>query len=663
MYGKINSFRVVAAVCAAMLCIGVSAQSPKKVYDIHPVPQQQVAVDGTCDFDHTVYVIAEKGIDEATLKRARQVLEEAKCEVVFANKPRKGFAAVYLGINGSKGVADKLAKKRGLDRSIFTNGKFDRHIFSLGRNDRGKVSLLILGENTNAVFYGLATLEQVFDRGTQSLPLVNIYDYADIKDRGVIEGYYGMPYSKAVTEDLLRFMMRYKMNSYMYGAKSDAYHSQYWDKPYPDTLTDEQKSMGCFTAADMREINWVSAETKVNFIWAIHPGNAFIGKDEGVIDRIMGKFSLMHQLGVRQFAVFVDDVGVPTDDPTLELNARRLTTLQNAMDAKWNARGASPADTVKPLHFVPQLYAYSWEKPEVRERFYKALSKTPRKTQVYITGAAVWTVPNNKDLEVVEKDFGRDVAWWWNYPCNDNADAWIFPADMYTNFIDMPAIDGKSTLPKSLNHCASLLSNPMQEGEIAKIPLFSVADFAWNNAAFDSHDSWWAALKAVLGDYYWISFAGIVPHLRVNDNEPFNFRYPIEARADRNLSIYNYKKNGNAEELKSAMKYLVDNCIRLEGMKDSKRQELRLFYEDIRPWLLKLHHTADLAMRLADAVETGKGDKAALQAEAESLKTNPEYSVVALEGMAGGIGKQTYNVQVGGKSLTPLIDYLLGKLK
>ena len=85
----------------------------------------------------------------------------------------------------------------------------------------------------------------------------------------------------------------------MYGAKSDAYHSQYWDKPYPSTLTDEQKSMGCFTADNMKEICEVSAATKVNFIWAIHPGKAFTGNDDNVIDRIIGKFELMHDLGVR----------------------------------------------------------------------------------------------------------------------------------------------------------------------------------------------------------------------------------------------------------------------------------------------------------------------------------------------------------------------------
>ena len=648
-----RKIRNIVAVAFLAACMGASARS---VYDIYPVPHEQVAAAGTCSFTPIVSVVAEKGIDNATKARLVDVLSDHGLKAEFAKKPAKGNAAIYLGVNGSKGSADKLGKKLALKRDIFSNGKYDRHILSL-TSAGGNAQLVILGENTNAVFFGIASLEQMLDHGNGNLPCVTLYDYADIKDRGVIEGYYGMPYSLDVTKDLLKFMMSYKMNSYMYGAKSDAYHSQYWEKPYPTTLDDEQKSMGCFTSNDMKEICKVSAATKVNFIWAIHPGQAFTGKDDNVIDRIMGKFELMHGLGVRQFAVFVDDVGVPTDAPTLALNARRLTDLQNAMDRKWNFQGAEPADTLKPLHFVPQLYAYGWEKPEVRTNFYKALSNTPHKTQVYITGQQVWTVPNNTDLDVVETDFGRGVAWWWNYPCNDNADAWTFPSDMYSNFVDMPAIDGKSTMPKNLKNCASLLSNPMQQGEIAKIPLFSVADFAWNNSAFNSVESWNAAVLAAVGKEYAKAVAGIVPFLRVNDSEEFG------------RLVENYKNNGDASALKQMLSAVAENCEKVSGMKYARQSSQRLFFDDIRPWVLKLGKTAKVISGLLDvaAMDAGsdarKQQYAALAEEAASLKTDPDFSVLALEGMGNGIGKQVYNVQFGSKYITPFVDYLLDKAK
>ncbi len=119
---------------------------------------------------------------------------------------------------------------------------------NLKSDSKGQANVAIIGEDTDAVFCGLASLEQMLDQGTTNLPCVTIYDYADVKNRGIIEGYYGVPYSAEVTKDLFRFMARYKMNTYMYGAKSDPYHSRYWGDPYPTTITEDQPS-GQFTLA------------------------------------------------------------------------------------------------------------------------------------------------------------------------------------------------------------------------------------------------------------------------------------------------------------------------------------------------------------------------------------------------------------------------------
>jgi hyaluronoglucosaminidase len=98
-----------------------------------------------------------------------------------------------------------------------------------------------------------------------SLRKVRIYDYANTQYRGVIEGYYGVPYSKEVTEDLFRFMARYKMNTYMYGAKSDPYHSRYWEKPYPTSITQKEKELGYLSQDMLRSMTDVAHQCKVNF--------------------------------------------------------------------------------------------------------------------------------------------------------------------------------------------------------------------------------------------------------------------------------------------------------------------------------------------------------------------------------------------------------------
>ena len=649
----LRTLRKIMLMVAAAFAFSLAAAD---AYTIYPIPHAQIAGKAACSLSATTTVIAESGIDQPTKNRLCDVLKQHGIVAEFAAKPSKTNANIYLGVNGSKGDTDRLAKKLKLKRDIFANGKFDRHIISLTAQKNGNAQLLILGENTDAVFFALASLEQMLDGGSSNMACVTIYDYADIKDRGVVEGYYGVPYSTAVTEDLLRFMMRYKMNSYMYGAKSDPYHSGYWGKPYPEKLTAEQKSMGCFTAADIKQMCEVSVATKVNFIWAIHPGVAFTGNDDAVIDRIMEKFEAMHGLGVRQFGVFVDDVGVPYDEPTLKLNAKRLTDLQNAIDKKWNFSGAVPADTVKPLHFVPQLYAYGWTKAEGRKNFFSALSNTPAKTQIYITGKAVWSVPNNTDLKIVEEDLGRPVAWWWNYPCNDNADAYTFPVDMYSNFIDMPAIDDDARLPENLEGCASLLCNPMQQGEIAKIPLFSAADYAWNNASFDNTSSWNAALAAAVGKQYAQPLAHILPYLRINDPESMA------------KLIEDYKTTGNASALKAELSAIIDDCNKVNTLSIEADTAKVLFHADIRPWLLKLRQTASVINALIDVAAMPAGNAKAqayaqAAAEAKSLTYGAEFNVVALEGMAEGIGKQDYNARLANKHLTPFVEYMLKKAK
>ena len=202
-----------------------------------------------------------------------------------------------------------------------------------------------------------------------------------------------------------------------------------------------------------------------------------------MLDKIVHKFADMHRLGVRQFGVFVDDVGVPSDEATLKLGADRLTELQRRIDEQWNRPDALPADTVKPLHFVPQLYAFSWVSAEQARRFFGSLSTVPEKVRIYITGRNVWSVPNSTDLAIVREYLGHDTSWWWNYPCNDNDVTKLFTMDTYANFHDEQHIATLARLEPQLTGTPTLIINPMQQGEVSKIALFSVADY---NAEFVS---------------------------------------------------------------------------------------------------------------------------------------------------------------------------------
>ena len=597
-----------------------------RVYDIYPQPQQEQAGQGVVSFTPSVTVVCDATVDAATKARAQQILQEAKLEVVFADAPRQGHSTLYLGVAGSNGVTDRYAQSLQLKRDVLQRkGKYDRHIVFL-HNQGGQAEVVILGEHSDATFYGLASLEQILERGTQQLPAVTLFDYADQQSRGLVEGYYGYPYSLSVKKSLMRFMMRLKMNTYMYGAKSDLYHSAKWEEPYPKTLTKTDIEYGRMSQDMVKDLSKTSQATKVNFIWAIHPGNDFVGQPN-VVTRIMKKFSSMYDLGVRQFAIFVDDVGVPTSEADCKTNADHLTAVQKAIDAKWNKAGSAPEARVRPLHFVPQVYTLSWVGEADRKRFFKALSAVPSDITIYTTGWGVWTVPNSNDLATMHTELGRPVAWWWNYPCNDNADEQIYTSDMYTNFMEMRAVDNNARLQKELKNGLGVVSNPMQQGMVSRIALFSVADYAWNNAKFDNMTSWKKAFKYAFPENTALreAYQALSHYLRWNDSE------------DMVRAVEQYK-NGNRAAFEKLLTHLQQNIEVVAQCKTSANEDEQLLYKEIEPWVLKLQTMVTAAQQFVEAqkqssVNDGWASFVQGAKNYASLETDKRFDAAALEGL------------------------------
>lgn len=624
-------------------------------YTIYPIPHSMESSSEKASFSSQVTVVCEENIDQATRDRVKQVLNDHSLTANFSASASETESNLLIGINGSGGIADSKVSSLGLQRTVFgQDGKYDKHIFSLYKGNSQQADVVVLGENTDAAFYALASLEQILDEGIENLTCTTIYDYADQKIRGIVEGYYGYPYSVSVKKDLMRFMMRYKMNTYLYGAKSDPYHSNYWQDAYPTSITEEQEKNGWLSQNMVKEITDVSHSTKVNFIWAIHPGNNFVNSSSVVSD-IMGKFEKMYELGVRQFAVFVDDVSIPSTDDDMKTNADHLTALQQAIEKKWNITGAAATDTVRPLHFVPQIYCNNFASSDDQyNRFFTALSSIPSYITIYTTGAGVWSIPNNTDLSKPKNQLGRSVAWWWNYPCNDNADGQIFPMDMYSNFYDMPSVSSSATAPSSLSNGLGIVSNPMQEGEVAKTPIFSVADMAWNLSAFNNSTSWESSFAAVLpkNKSAQEAYRYLAPYLRYNDPDALN------------TLITNYKKNGESTELMSLMEEIEENCKELCKLKESSLENEQLLYNDLAPWLLKLQSMASLIKEMLTlATSNSKDDSQWTQyltdlTAVNALSTAEEYKAYALEGMGSSISVSERPSQPSNLYLLPFVNYM-----
>ena len=659
-----------------LVCMGAEAQMHKVVtennpYGIYPVPHQTQTFRQTATVTKTVNIICDDDIDQYTRDRAAQILEEHgktpafipidNVQLIMDNE----HAILRLGTFGNDNTQlchyVLASRSRPLRRSTlnfeFPSGKYDRHYITIQRQEETELAdIQIVGENTDATFYGLASLEQILDIDAETLVCGEILDYADVKNRGIIEGYYGVPYSAEVTKDLFRFMARYKLNMYMYGAKSDPYHSQKWADSYPTSITTQQRELGYLSQSMLRDITEVAHQCKVNFIWAIHSGSSFTNaSDNTVVTKIMTKFQNMYKLGVRQFGLCVDDVGIPSDEASLKLNADRITELQNKIDQEWNVEGAAPADTVKPLNVVPQLYALSWVSTEQCQSFYKALRSTPEKVDFYITGQKTWTVPNSSDLQLVKGYLGRDVSWWWNYVCNDQDPTKLFPLDTYSNFSVHPRISSSSQLEANLQGAQTILINPMQQGEVSKIALFSIGDYTWNTAGFDNKSSWEAALPAVVGKEHGDALRRLAPYLNYFDATAFGtlsnrFKTAIE------------KGNAPTEAMQTEIKDILTACQDLHSLETSERESNRLFYKDVEPWLLKLETMAQEIAKLTElVVQPNEDDKwETFMKEmnyVKGLNTDSRFAFNILTGMGSSIKLSTRYAEPAQESMMPFVEW------
>ena len=623
-------------------------------YTIYPVPHEQTAGTGKVSFPTEVTVSCDKGIDQSTKNRLKNILSAHGITATFLDDASSVAANIYLGVNGTNGRGNAVAAELGLSLDVLSKeGKFDRHIVSLTDGGQGTARLLVLGENTDATFCGLASLEQMLDNGIADLETVTINDYADLKERGIIEGFYGKPYSSSVRKDLLRFMMRYKMNCYVYGPKSDPYHSGKWGEPYPTELTESQKTSGFVCQQDLKDFTSVAADTKVSVVWAIHPGNAIMNSAT-VVDDVMKKFGSMYDLGFRQFAIFADDVNVPGDEATMKKTADNVGAIQHAIEDKWNIAGADPADTVKALRFTPQIYCRAFAGPDSQyNSFFQAMSSLPANVTVYYTGGGVWSVPNNNDLNTLQAQFGRQAIWWWNYPCNDNGTgpSEIYPLDMKSNFVDMPNVGGGSIASELTASNQGILCNPMEQGNASKTAIFSAGDYCWNNKGFDNMKSWEASFKGVLpgNESAQKAYRFLAPYLSKNDPESLN------------TLISDYKKSGDATALNALMDEIVNNCEVMLALETAGTESEQLLLTDIKPWVVRLRDMAIttktfLTCNSMSNVEEAWSTYMGTSKKAAALSTDAAYMTKHMSGFGSdGISTSERLTHASYRYLTPFV--------
>lgn len=373
-----------------------------------------------------------------------------KLQSLLAGKQKgKSGIQIYIGEKGDKSVS-KYARLIPNQPEGYYLSITDKAIVAAGRDERG-------------TFYALQTLAQLLK--DNQLPEVEIKDYPSVSSRGVVEGFYGTPWSHEARLRQLKFYGDNKMNTYIYGPKDDPYHSANWRLPYPEK-----------EAVQLQELVNEAKKNEVDFVWAIHPGQD-IKWNETDRNNVLQKFEKMYALGVRSFAVFFDDI---SGEGT---KAEKQAELLNYLDKNF----VKVKKDVTPLIMCPTEYNKSWADPE---KGYLPTLGTDLNPGIRImwTGDRVVSDISQEGIQWINGYIKRPAYIWWNFPVSDYV----------RDRLLLGAVYGNST--EIANEMSGFVTNPMEHAEASKIAIYGVAAYAWNPSKYDSEAAWKSSMQNILPD-------------------------------------------------------------------------------------------------------------------------------------------------------------------
>ncbi len=582
-----------------LLLLACFGTAEAQVSNVNPVPQE-VAKTGDALFDvpEKWNVVCDKN---RTGGYAAQLLATAKPQT-----DAKAAMKVTLGVRGDKTVK-RYAKH--------IPNQVEGYWLSITPE-----AIVIAGHDEAGLFYGVQTLLDIMEKG--KLEACTVKDWPDVKFRGVVEGFYGTPWSHEARLDQLDFYRENKLNVYIYGPKDDPWHRDKWRVPYPEA-----------EAKRISELANYAKKCGVNFYWAIHPGVDIKWTDEDR-DYLMAKFEKMYELGVRSFAVFFDDIwgeGTKADKQAALLNYVDDNFVQKKHD-------------VAPLILCPTEYNKSWANDE--KGYLRTLGSQMNKTiEIMWTGNSVVACIDKPTMDWVNERIQRKGYIWWNYPVSDFVQSNVLLGPVYGNGLDIA------------NDVSGFVSNPMEHAEASKIALYGVADYTWNMEAFDSNKNWEDALVDLL---------------------------PGNVAALRTFALYNKDLGPNGhgfrraegEELKELNEAVTNNQItpQIAGAVMQKSAELKLAADllladksnprlvgELMPWLLQARMLADygncvsmLTLMQNTNEQQGVMSFDALYRQARSIR----QQMYVLGATSDTRHKHQSDIKLGGKVFLPMLNHM-----
>jgi len=409
-------------------------------------------------------------------------------------------------------------------------------------------------DSDRAFNYGLLTLKEL----QRQHVLYNsiIFDYPHMKIRGIIEGFYGNPWSFDERREAIDTVSKYKMNTYIYAPKNDLYHRTKWSEPYPKE-----------ELARLRELVNHCSNKYIDFYYTLAPGVSMRYTNSEHLKLLLNKYMQLYEIGVRNFGILFDDIPIELVDVKDKIF---FQTSENAHSYIVNKlyEHFKIIDKDCSLIVCGSLY-YG----RGNEKYIVNLGKRiPSDVKIFWTGRSICSQEqDSRDTVYFFKNTLHKPFYWDNYPVNDT--------DMAYEMHLGPSKGRDSDLYK---YSEGLVCNVMEYKEASMIPVITIADYLWNSLEYDEETSMKRAILELVGEKdinNFIKFSKFCLKSCLNPmgNEEFL----------KKIAQIQYMKNeGNIKTiLEELLEYFQENLKSAKVLK--KSMENKVLLEDILRWLNK----------------------------------------------------------------------------
>jgi len=291
--------------------------------------------------------------------------------------------------------------------------------------------------------------------------------------RGVIEGFYGLPWSHAERKEMLSFMGRHGYNAYFYSPKDDPYLRDRWPAPHPtqDLL-------------QIDELIETANSCDLAFYYCLSPGYSMEYSSESHFAQLCKKYQQMCERGVSHFGLFFDDI------PAALMHEQDKQKFQHLADAHvqvtlrlWNElRQWQPNAR---LVVCPTLYNGRGDEPYIRY----LCRHLPTEILIFWTGRFVCSpYLTEADSRYFWEQTGHKPLYWDNYPVNDLA---------MKDELHIGPLQNRD--PRLYVYASGYVANAMELVESSKIPLYTTAAYLQDPLGYDAEQAWMQAIQEVAG--------------------------------------------------------------------------------------------------------------------------------------------------------------------